>query len=113
MTSLTNLSASQLRRAAGLKERIETLESELGRLLGSNAGGAAPASPGVGTRRPLSAAARRKIAAAQRRRWAKNHSTGGAGAPAKKRRMSAAARARIAEAARRRWAAVRAAKKGQ
>lgn len=109
--TLTNLSASQLRRAASLKERIESLESELSRLLAVNGSASLAAVPGTTGRRTLSAAARRKIAAAQRRRWAKRKAAGGASnasAPKKKRHMSAAARAKIAEAARRRWAAVRA-----
>ena len=109
MASYTHLSATQLRRAAGLKERIESLESELSRLLGTNGNGASAPSQPTG-RRPLSAAARAKIAAAQRRRWQKQRSSGASSAPKKGRRMSAAARAKIAEAARRRWAAVRASK---
>jgi hypothetical protein len=67
--TIENLSASQLRRAANIKDRIGALERELGKILGQ-------ASPQVADRQPrkkrrMSAAARARIAAAQRARWAK------------------------------------------
>jgi len=67
-TMIENLSATQLRRAAQLKDKIGKLQSQLSKLLG------APASKSQrapGKRRRMSAAARAKIAAAQRARWAK------------------------------------------
>lgn len=76
-----NLSASQLRRAATLQEKIEDMQQELAALLGSS--GSAPAKRGrkpaaaAGEDKPakrksgISAAGRKRIAAAQKARWAK------------------------------------------
>jgi hypothetical protein len=104
---MTHLSASQLRRAAGIKHKIETLQKQFARLLGGTAG-AAP-----GKRRKLSAAGRARIAAAARARWAKVKGRKSAAKPVRKvrRKMSAAARAKIAAAARARWAKAKAAGK--
>jgi hypothetical protein len=98
MKSISSLTAEQLRRAAAIKEQIDTLESELGKILG----GAAEAGTG---KRVMSASARARIAAAQRARWAKVKGNGGA----PRRKMSAAARAKIAAAAKARWAKAKAA----
>jgi hypothetical protein len=107
MNSINSLSAQQLRRAAAIKDQIDTLESELGKILGRN--GVTQTAPG---KRTMSAGARARIAAAQRARWAKVKGT----KPAKsakagpaKRKMSAAARAKIAAAAKARWAKAKAA----
>jgi ribosomal protein L15 len=67
MSSIANITAPQLRRAAELKEKIQSLENELNRILGSSAVSSAVVKP----RRKMSAAARKKIAAAARARWAK------------------------------------------
>jgi hypothetical protein len=64
---LTTLSAKQLRQAAVLREKIDSLTQQLSKILGEEP--AAPAKA-VATRKPkrkMSAAARAKIAAAQRR----------------------------------------------
>ena len=105
---ITNLSASQLHRAAGIKHKIESLQKKLAGLLGSTAGPAAP-----GKRRRMSAAARARMAAAQKARWAKAKGRKPAAKPGRKarRRMSAAARAKIAAAARARWKKAKAAGK--
>jgi hypothetical protein len=105
---MTNLSASQLRRAADLKDKIESLQKQLSRLLGSPDSAAAPRK-----RRKMSAAARQKIAVAARARWAKVKGRKPAAKPVKKarRKMSAAARAKIAAAARARWKEAKAAGK--
>lgn len=99
---IINLSASQLRRAAGIKERIEELQAELSNLLGR-----APEASGNGSgrKRHMSAEAIARISAAQKARWAKvRRAAGSSGAsPKRKRRMSAAGRARLAEIARARW----------
>src|ERR1043166_10247995 len=89
MNSITALSADQLRRAAKIKEQLQSLENELGRILGSETSG------GVrrGSRK-MSAAARAKIAAAQRARWAKQK--GRKTGKRTKRTISAAGRAKIA-----------------
>ena len=63
-----NISASQLRCAADIQDKIESLQSELNQLLGNGSATAVKPEP---KRRKMSAAARAKIAAAQRARWAK------------------------------------------
>jgi len=110
MNSITNLSARQLRRAAEIKEKIQSLESELNRIFTSpEATPVMEAKP----KRKMSPAARAKIAAAQRARWAKLKGAKLAVGPTQKakRRMSAAARSKISAAAKARWAKVKAAKK--
>ena len=102
---MTHLSASQLRRAADIKDKIETLQNEITRLLGSTDGAAAPHK-----RRTMSAAARAKISAAARARWAKRQAVTSVKAKVKpKRTMSAAGRKRLAQLAKARWAKVKAA----
>jgi len=113
--SLIHLTPAQLRHAADLKEKIESLQNELNELHGAPAVAApteAPAKPG---RRKISAAGIAKIRAAQKARWAKVKGTTETVKPATKgrRKMSPAARAKIAAAARARWAKVRAAKAGK
>ena len=68
-TSLANLSASQLRRAAALKDKLRSIENQLRKLLG----GAAPKSPvsRPKKRKTMSKAARAKISMAQKARWEK------------------------------------------
>ncbi|HEX3628518.1 MAG TPA: hypothetical protein VH280_24175 [Verrucomicrobiae bacterium] len=109
MNDLLNLSAEQLRRVADIKERIESLQYELGRVLGGGSAGRVPGGRIV----RMSAAGRARIAAAQRARWAKFNSARGKSpkvAGAKPRRtLSAAAKAKIAAAARSRWARAKAA----
>ena len=102
--SIINLSPTQLRKAANLKEKIEALQTQLVALTGEAS--AAPAKP---ARRKLSAAAIAKIRAGQKARWAKVKSAAQP-APKARRKMSAAGRAKIAAAAKARWAKVRAAK---
>jgi hypothetical protein len=65
--NITDLTPQQLRRAASIKEKLDTLNRELRSLLD----GSASNGTGSGKKRSMSAAARRKIAAAQRARWAK------------------------------------------
>jgi hypothetical protein len=105
MNSISSLSAQQLRRAAAIKEKIDALEGELGKILGG--GGTTAASNG---KRTMSASARARIGAAQKARWAKVKG-GKAAKPAAagRRKMSAAARAKIAAAAKARWAKAKAA----
>jgi hypothetical protein len=73
---ITNISASGLRKAAAIKDKIEELQSELEKLFGSGGNGVgngrtAPHADGRKKKRTMSAAARAKIGAAQRARWAK------------------------------------------
>ncbi len=105
MNSITNLTPAQLRQAADIQERIQTLQQQLNALLGG-APTSAPASAGPTPRRSISAAGIARIRAAQKARWAKAK---GQAAPAKaeakpKRTMSPAARARLAALAKARWA---------
>ena len=102
---MTNLSASQLRRAANIKDKLTSLQKELTRLLGSTDVAVAPRK-----RRKMSAAGRAKIAAAQKARWAKVAGRKSATKPVKKarRKMSAAGRTKIAAAAKARWAKAKA-----
>lgn len=101
--AIINLSAYQLRRAAELKENIESLQSELSELLGSPA---RPSGNGTPKKRHLSAAAIARIRAAQKARWAKVRRAPASQRP--KRRMTAAGRARLAAMARARWKAAKA-----
>jgi hypothetical protein len=105
---LSHLSLDLLRRAVGIREQIEALESELAGIIG---GSTTPSASRRGGRRTMSAEARARIAAAQRRRWAKQKAGNYSAAPARRgrRRMSPAARARIAAAAKARWARAKAA----
>jgi hypothetical protein len=116
MSSITNLSVQQLRKAATLKEKIQALEKELNQLLGSpTVKVSAPAAPKKKFK--MSAAAKAKISAAAKARWAKVKGTkpaASAAAPAPKKakfKMSAAAKAKISAAAKARWAKIKAAKK--
>lgn len=113
--SLINLSPSQLRHAADLKEKIEALQNELSRLQGTTADATPAAASGKGGKRQISAAGIARIRAAQKLRWAKAKGTAAADKPAKRgpRKMSASARARIAAAQKARWAKFHAAKGGK
>jgi len=111
--SITNLTPSQLRRAAELKEKIDVLELELAGLLGSTPVSALPGfAPAKKSKFGPAAIAR--IRAGQKARWAKYKATLGASAsekPArKKRKMSPEGLARIRAAQKARWAKVKAAK---
>ena len=110
MEKFTSLTPQQLRRAADVKERIDALQEELGRLLGAPA----PAVPGAARRRKkISAAGIARIRAAQKARWAAIRKSKGTAkpAPTRKRKLSAAGRARLVALARARWAKVKAAGK--
>ena len=108
--NLTDLSASQLRRAASIQERIEKLHKELANTLGTATPAAAP--DGRRKKRTLSAATRKKMADAHKARWAKIKQASKATVlPKKKFAMSAAGLANIRAAQKARWAKIRAAKK--
>ncbi len=70
---MIELTSKQLRRAANLQDKIESLQKELGKLLGEStkAASGSPASNPAPKKRTMSAAARKKIATAQKARWAK------------------------------------------
>jgi hypothetical protein len=109
MNPITALSAQQLRKAADLRERIDSLQNELNQILGGEVSAAPQAQRG--RKRRMSAAGRAAIAAAARARWAKLKGAAPAAKPARKRKMSAAGRAAISAAAKARWAKLRAARK--
>jgi hypothetical protein len=68
---MIELTSTQLRRAAEIKDKIESLQSELNRLLGNNASAASKGKMAAPKKRTMSAAARAKISAAAKARWAK------------------------------------------
>jgi len=117
MTTIKDLTTTQLQQIIDIKEQIETLQSQLdsigggtgpklGRPKGSGRGLGKP----KGGRR-MSAAGRAAISAAAKARWAKYRGNGEVKAdkPAKKKRtVSAAARAKMAAVARKRWKRVKA-----
>ena|SRR5437879_4152207 len=105
----SNLSASNLRRAAEIKEKIDALENDLNQLLqepNSKQGRG-------GGRRRMSAAGRAAIGAAARARWArvKGRKTLAASKRKSGRKMSPAAKARLSAIAKARWKRAKAAGK--
>jgi len=108
-SSIANLSAQQLRRAANIKDKIQSLENELGRILGASTKSSNAVAPKK--KRKMSAAGRAKIAAGQKARWAKAKGQKLKQSQPRKRKMSAAARAKISAAAKSRWAKAKAAGK--
>jgi hypothetical protein len=106
--SITNLSPKQLRRAADLKERIDTLQDELSELLGE--GGPGGETSTASTRRSFSAVTRARMRAAQRARWAKVRGASPARSVSRngRRKVSAAGRARLSALAKERWKKARA-----
>ena len=125
MNSITNLSPAQLRQAADIQEKVQSLQKELGKLLGGSDETAAIEAP---KKRKMSAAGRKAIAAAAKARWAKikgiapkkklsaqgiaNIRAGvakrmaaqGKAARKPKRKLTAAGRAALSAAAKARWA---------
>jgi hypothetical protein len=110
-SSIATLSAQQLRRAADLKDKIESLQNELNRIFGAS--NSAPAGAVPKKKRKMSAAGRARIRAAQKARWAESKKAKSKAASARKpkRQMRAAARAKISAAAKARWAKAKAAGK--
>ncbi len=104
--NITELTPSQLRKAADLQDKIAKLQSQLAGIVivGGKTHKPAASKP---AKRKMSAAHIAKIRAAQKLRWAKVRA---AKVPKKKGGMSAAGRARIVAAQKARWAKVKAAK---
>jgi len=102
-TPLHNLTAQQLRRAADLREEIDSLQRELNGIFAAQAG----LEDGVRPRktRKISPAGISRIRAAQKARWAKVRSIASSATSGNKpkRKMSAAARARLSAVAKARW----------
>lgn len=97
-----------------IREQIDVLESEIGKILGRNSAGTVKR-PGRPPGSKTSAAGRARIASAQRARWAKMKKVGASPGAAKKvrRKMSAAGLAKIAAAAKARWEKAKAAGKNR
>jgi hypothetical protein len=113
MNPLTELTPAQLRRAADIQERIQSLQRELNNILG-NAAPAPVAGKGRSRKgRKLSPQAIANIRAGVAKRMA---AMGKAGKPSPrkgKKKISAAGKARLSALARARWAAVKAAGKSK
>jgi predicted P-loop ATPase len=103
---MINITPQQLRKAADIQERIQSLQKELGQLLDAS-GPAETATTEAPKRRKFSAAARAKMRAAQKARWAKIKGTAPEAKPAKKpkRKMSAQGIANIRPGVAKRMAA--------
>ncbi len=110
MNSITELTPTQLRKAADIQERIFSLQEKLDLLL---TGGETPApfvaeaqeAPETTKKRGMSAAGCARIAAAAKARWAKLRAEKAEAAPAgqPKRKMSAQGLANIRAGAAKRW----------
>ena len=112
MSTISNLSSGQLRRAADIKEKISALEQELSAVLGEASVTVAISAPGKAKKRNMSPEGIARIKAAQKARWAKYKKENAGAKPVKVKKftMSAAAKAKIAAAQRARWAKAKAAK---
>jgi hypothetical protein len=98
---MLSITPTQLRKAADIQERIQSLQKELGQLLGGPAETATTEAP---KKRKMSAAGRARIAAAARARWAKIKGTARVTAAPKK-KMSALGLANIRAGVAKRMAA--------
>jgi len=110
---ILNLTAKQLRQAADIQERIQSLQAQLSEVLSGALAPTRVAAPAAAPhKRILSAAGRAAIVAAAKARWARARGAAGAqpiAAAKPRRQMSAAARARLAALARARWRRAKAA----
>ena len=108
---MINITPKQLRKAANLQEKIQSLQKELGQLLGGEV--SAPAQPTAEPNRKwkFSAATKAKMRAAQKARWAKIKGTAPEAKPVKKakRKLTPAMKAALERA----WAARRAKNKAK
>ena len=112
--NLSDISATQLRQAASIKEQIERLQKELTNLLGAPTAPPAPIAAPKKLKRTMSAAARKKLSDFHKARWAKINKASKPAKAAKKKKkstMSAEGLANIRAAQKARWAKIRAAKK--
>jgi hypothetical protein len=96
--NIATLSPSQLRKAADIQEKIESLRKKLNEILGAVASSPVEATEAPRKKYKFSAAARAKMRAAQKARWAKINGAEPSAKPAqkrKKRKMSAQGLANI------------------
>jgi len=103
-TIMINATPTQLRKAADIQEKIQSLQEELGQLLGGLAETAAIQAP---RKRKVSPAGIARMRAAQKARWAKIKGTAPSAKPAQKpkRKMSAQGLANIRAGVRKRMMA--------
>ena len=111
--NLLELTITQLKRAAAIKEQIEKLNKELRGIVGAPAtSGAAPKRTGA-----MSASVKKKIAATQKARWANLRRAKSAAlsvnpaAKAQKKTVSRATKAKLSAKLKAYWAAKKAGKK--
>jgi hypothetical protein len=103
--SLLNLTSTQLRQAADLKDQLEKLQNEINELVG---GASAAPVKSAGPGRKTSKAVRAKMAAAAKLRWSKVKGKESAKPAVKKKsKMSAKGRANIIAAQKLRWSKVK------
>src|ERR1019366_9310233 len=104
---MINATPSQLRKAADIQERIQSLQNELNAILGGEVSTPAQATEAPKKKWKFSAAARAKMRKAQKARWAKIKGTAPEAKPAKKakRKMSAQGLANILAGVAKRMAA--------
>ena len=111
--SLFDLTITQLKRAAAIKEQIDKLNKELGSILGASIKSGTASK----NQRTMSASVKKKIAAAQKARWVNLRRAKSAtrsvkpAAKAKKKSLSPAARAKLSAKLKAYWAAKKAGKK--
>jgi hypothetical protein len=104
---MLNITPTQLRKAADIQEKIQSLQDELNQLLGSEAPTPPQATEAPRKKWKVSAAGRARMRAAQLARWAaiKGTAPSEEPAPKKKRKMSAEGLANIRAGVAKRWAA--------
>jgi len=99
---MINATPQQLRKAADIQEKIQSLQRELGELLGSPSAAATTKAP---KKRTLSAAGLANIRAGVRKRMLAKRKRNVVKKP--RRKISAAAKARLSRLAKARWAAAK------
>jgi hypothetical protein len=106
LTIMINITPTQLRKAADIQERIQSLQNELAEILGGEAPTPAQ-TPEAPEQRKFSAATKAKMRAAQKARWAKIKATAPEAQPAPepKRKLSAQGIANIRAGVAKRMAA--------
>ena len=110
--NINDLTINQLKRAAAIKEQIENLNKQLGRIFGVSS----ISGPASTQKRTMSASTKKKIRAAQKARWAtlrraKPATRSVKTAKAKKKAFSKATRAKLSARLKAYWAAKKAGKK--
>jgi hypothetical protein len=99
---MINATPVQLRKAADIQEKIQSLQEELGELLGGLGGSGDTAAIEPPKSRKRSAAVRARMRMAQKARWAKLKGEAPSATPAPKRKLSAQGLANIRAGVRRR-----------